>query len=89
MNDANKKNAMKVEVTVWSATGHTPITGRGSYYRDELVKEETNFTSPDDALEYVKGLINRTPHAAYAHYYIPEYWNQNRRQRFIHKSECI
>ena len=83
------REMLKVNVMVWSEIGHTPLTNRVGAYCDELVNEVTTCTSPEDAFEYVKGLMKHTKHASKAHYYIPEYWNQNLRSRWITMSDCI
>lgn len=74
---------MKTQIKIWSAVGNTPVTKRGSSFCDELVSETTDCTSPEDARQYILGLMKRTPHADNANFYMPEWPNQNVRSQWL------
>lgn len=74
----------RTTVTIWSRNGHTPITGRGAGYCDELVSAIVDCVDSDDALAQVAVIKSNTPHAYACHYKMDGYPNQNTRARFCH-----
>jgi hypothetical protein len=74
----------KTQVTLWSANGDTPITGRGQSYCDELVNIFIDCTDPADALAKVLEIKQATPHAYACHFNMVDYPNQNTKARFCH-----
>jgi hypothetical protein len=83
-----KEHAMQTpyttQVTIWSDNGHTPITGRGKSYCDELVSTTIECTDPADALAKVLEIKKTTPHAYSCHFNMIEYPNQNTKSKFCH-----
>lgn len=57
---------------VWSEHGHTPLTKRGSYYCDELLRTKVKVESPKDARKKCVELINTTTHAVYGFWHAPK-----------------
>lgn len=76
----------KTQVYVWSAIGHTPITGRVGSFCDELVVETVDTNGPEQARAYVADLLKRTAHAYSGYYYVNEYPNQNTRSSWLNRS---
>lgn len=74
----------KTQVTIWSANGHTPITGRGQSFCDELVNTYIECSDPADALVKVLELKKATPHAYACHFNMVDYPNQNTKSKFCH-----
>jgi hypothetical protein len=74
----------KTQVTIWSANGHTPITGRGQSFCDELVNTFIDCAAPTDALSQVLAIKQATPHAYSCHFNMVDYPNQNTKARFCH-----
>lgn len=73
---------MKTQIKVWSKIGCTPITGRIGAFCDVLVDKSFDCESPVQAAELVAKLVEETHYAASGHYDMPEWPNQNDRNRF-------
>lgn len=71
------------EIRIWSAIGHTPITGRRGAYCDELAMECIDVAHPGEAREAAEKLKKQHPHAATAHFNVPSYPNQNIRTGWL------
>jgi hypothetical protein len=71
-------------IRIWSRNGHTPVTGRGAGYCDELVNTVVDCRDPDHALQMVAELKAQTPGAYACHYSMPDHPNQNTRTKFCH-----
>ncbi len=72
------------EIVIWSNIGHTPITNRTGAYCDELVRTTVQCANPDEALQITKKLIKETKHGYSGYFDMPEYPNQNTRNKFTH-----
>ena len=70
------------DIKVWSRSGHTPLTKRGSAYCDLLLDTRIFCASPEAAREQTRDLIIATPHGHYGHFNMPAYPNQNTRSDF-------
>lgn len=73
----------KCNIKVWSATGHTPITGRKGYFCDVLIDKVIDVKDHNEAIKAIRELIVSTDYASTGHYYIPEYWNHNLKSNFV------
>ena len=71
-------------VFIWSNTGHTPITGRGQAFCDELVNTYIDCVDPADALTKVLEIKKATPHAHSCYFNMIDYPNQNTKSKFCH-----
>lgn len=76
---------MKYDTTIviWSDTGHTPITGRGGSYCDELVRTTVQCASPAEAMQLTREMMQKTKYAYMGHFNMLEYPNQNTRNQFV------
>jgi hypothetical protein len=74
----------RTNVLIWSNTGHTPITGRGQSFCDELVNTYIDCVDPADALVKVLELKQETPHAHACYFNMIDYPNQNTKAKFCH-----
>jgi hypothetical protein len=70
-------------IVIWSNIGHTPITGRGGSYCDELLRTTVECESPSEARALVKNLLNETQYSYMGYFNMPEYWNQNTRNAYV------
>jgi hypothetical protein len=70
---------MRTQIHIWSDIGHTPITNRSGAYCDVLVQTTVECDEPHEARAIVDNLLQTVPHAHKGHYYMPHYWNQNKR----------
>lgn len=75
--------ATRAEIRIWSDVGHTPVTGRGSGFRDLLVDTTIDVTGPEDARAKARQLIRETPHGVTGHASLPTWWNQNEREHWV------
>jgi len=71
-------------VTIWSKTGHTPITGRDGAFCDELVNTYIECVDPTDAMAKVLEIKKATEHAYSCHFNMIDYPNQNTKAKFCH-----
>jgi hypothetical protein len=78
------QDTYKTQVIIWSDYGHTPITGRGQSFCDELVNTFIDCTDPADALVKVLEIKKSTPHAYACYFNMDGYWNQNTKSKFCH-----
>jgi hypothetical protein len=76
--------AYKTQVMIWSKEGHTPITGRGQSFCDELVNTYIDCVDPADALTKVLEIKKATPHAHSCYFNMVDYPNQNTKSKFCH-----
>lgn len=74
------------EIHIWSAAGNTPITNREGAFCDLLVNTKIECTSPQDAITKALSIMSVTPHSNKAHYYMPDFPNQNQRTHFFSKA---
>jgi hypothetical protein len=74
----------RTNVLIWSNTGHTPITGRGKSFCDELVNTYIDCVDPADALTKVLEIKKATPHAHSCYFNMIDYPNQNTKAKFCH-----
>ncbi len=74
---------MKTEIKIWSQVGHSPLTKRGGSFCDLLLDTEMDCETPAEAEKLTLQLMAATPHSARANFYMPEYPNQNIRQRWL------
>ena len=70
-------------IVIWSRIGHTPITHRRGSYCDELDRCTIYCESPREAEFRLRELMEQTPHAYKGYYYLPDYPNQNVRDRWV------
>lgn len=70
-------------IVIWSNTGHTPITGRNGGYCDELVRTTVQCESPVEAAKITREIMQKTQYAYSGYFDMPEYPNQNTRNRFV------
>jgi hypothetical protein len=69
-------------IFVWSNIGHTPRTNRAGAYCDELVRTNVQCANPAEALAMTQKLIRETEHGYSGYFNMPEYPNQNTRNKF-------
>lgn len=74
---------MKVIYKIWSVVGSTPVTNRGGSYCDTLASGEFEADTPQQAEILLRDIASVTPHAYQAFFYMPSFWNQNTRQKYI------
>lgn len=76
---------MKYDTTIviWSDIGNTPITGRSGAYCDELIRTTVQCESPAEAMQLTREMMQQTQHAFKGYFNMPQYPNQNTRNRFI------
>ena len=70
-------------IIIWSDIGITPITGRIGAYCDELVRTTVQCDSPTEAMQITKDMMQKTKYAYMGHFSMPQYPNQNTRNRFV------
>lgn len=66
------KKEMKATIRVWSAIGHTPVTGRKGAYCDELVRVENVYSSVDEIVKTMRDTLENTRYGVDAHYDAPD-----------------
>jgi hypothetical protein len=71
-------------IKLWSRNGHTPLTGRGGSFCDELLSLTIDCAGPSEAEQKALDYKNKTKGAYSCHYNMPDYPNQNTRSRFCH-----
>ena len=68
----------RTEIMIFSPVGQTPLTKRMGSYCDLLLKEYFMLDNPAQAKQKIRDLIASIVHnVGSAHYYIPDYPNQN------------
>ena len=72
----------ETRIYVWSNIGHTPLTNRVGAYCDELVRTTVQCADPAEALAVTKKMIRETEHGYSGYFNMPEYPNQNTRNKF-------
>ena len=77
-NEATNETKHNATIRIWSRIGHTPLTGRGGAYCDELAVAEVVVSGVDAGIAKLRELLASTPHAEKGNVYSPTFPNNFR-----------